>query len=220
MIVSFNRRFLFTHILRTGGTSVKSVLRPYSSQPERLIENRLLRAIGIRINHLTLYQRKWFRGHTPAEVARRNLPREVWSGLFRFTIVRNPFDRMVSLYHHLPRHKSGRTMREMTFEQFIRTWSTRPEFQQKPLVTDADGKLLVHFVGHFETLQQDFSRVCTRIGIEAELGHANASPRRRDYREYYTPELIEIVQQAFADDLEYFGYEFSVPGVNRRLTAA
>ncbi|MCH2209855.1 MAG: sulfotransferase family protein [Fuerstiella sp.] len=220
MIVSFDKKFLFCHLLRTGGTSIKRALKPYSSQPERFMENRILRALGIRINHWTAYERKWFRGHTSAGIAKCNMPSDVWSDLFRFTIVRNPFDRMVSLYHHLPRHKSGRGVRDLTFHEFVNTWSRRPEFQQKPLITDENGKLLVDFVGHFESLREDFRYICQKIGLEADLEHANASPRQRDYRDYYTPELISVVQEVFSDDLESFGYQFSVPESDGRLNAA
>lgn len=219
MLVSYSHNFLFTHSLRTGGTSFKSVLRPLSSNPERYIENRVLRALGIRINHYTLYQRKWFRGHTSALTAKRNIPADVWDGLFKFTNARNPFDRLVSLYHHLQNHKTGVRLKDMGFDAFVREWSLDPKLQQKELIIDENGELLMDYIGHFETLAQDFQYITSRIGLDATLPHKNGSVHK-DYREYYTPELIKLVNERFAEDLEFFGYEFDTAAPKQRLTAA
>ncbi|NNK33015.1 MAG: hypothetical protein HKP02_07815 [Xanthomonadales bacterium] len=55
---------------------------------------------------------------------------------------------------------------------------------QYDMLHDADGRLLVDFVGRFESLQEDFRRVCAKLGIEsAELPHRNRSDKKsRDTR--------------------------------------
>jgi hypothetical protein len=174
--------------------------------------------LGIRINHFTTHQRKWFRGHTSAAVAKNNIPTEVWNQLFKFTIARNPFDRLVSLYYHLPTHTSGKEVRSMTFEQFVRKWSLDPKLQQKKLITDNAGHLLVDYVGHFESLATDFQYITSKIGIEETLPHRNGSSHR-DYRTYYTPELIDLVFERFAADCEFFGYGFDVAQPSRRMNS-
>jgi hypothetical protein len=50
---------------------------------------------------------------------------------------------------------------------------------QYDMLHDADGRLLVDFVGRFESLQEDFRRVCAKLGIEsAELPHRNRSDKK------------------------------------------
>jgi len=66
----------------------------------------------------------------------------------------------------------------------------------------------IHFIGRFETLQQDFNTVCDRIGIVwQELPHRNKSEHKH-YTEYYDDELREIVTERYASDIDRFGYEF------------
>ncbi|HTA65960.1 MAG TPA: sulfotransferase family 2 domain-containing protein, partial [Xanthomonadaceae bacterium] len=75
-------------------------------------------------------------------------------------------------------------------------------------VTDADGRLMVDFIGRVERLQADCDRICARIGIPGgELGRSNESSHR-DYREYYDDELIALVSEMYRSDLELFDYAF------------
>ncbi|HXS67813.1 MAG TPA: sulfotransferase family 2 domain-containing protein, partial [Candidatus Polarisedimenticolia bacterium] len=74
-------------------------------------------------------------------------------------------------------------------------------------VTGPDGKLIVDFIGHFERLNEDFQKVCSRIGVKAELPRANASSHR-DYRTYYSAATRELVGNYFQRDIELFGYDF------------
>jgi hypothetical protein len=79
---------------------------------------------------------------------------------------------------------------------------------QHRFVTDNEGNLLTDFLGRVEHMQRSYDEIAERIGIPtAELARVNAS-ERRDYRGYYTPELVERVGKLYARDLELFGYEF------------
>ena len=97
---------------------------------------------------------------------------------------------------------------------------------------DCDGRLLVDFVGKFESLQNDFDQVCARLGIaETTLPHVNATKRtemlrenpdhsqsenprqKRPYVDYYDAALADYVGELYANDIETFGYRFG-DGVN------
>jgi hypothetical protein len=78
---------------------------------------------------------------------------------------------------------------------------------QHRFVTDDTGKVIVDFVGRFESLAEDFDKVRLRLGIESRLPHAKRSARR-DYRRYYTEETQRVVAARYARDIELFGYEF------------
>ena len=80
---------------------------------------------------------------------------------------------------------------------------------QTDYLIDLQGNLIVDFIGHYETLQQDFDECCKRIGIpKTTLPHRRKANDRLAYRDYYTAETQAIVSEAFARDIEILGYEF------------
>ncbi|NIO39063.1 MAG: hypothetical protein GTO41_01975 [Burkholderiales bacterium] len=96
------------------------------------------------------------------------------------------------------------------FEDYIR-WRIRCEGRsQKSFVAGSSGELLVDFVGRFEYLRQDFQRICQTAGIRADLPHSNSS-KHRDYRSYYNRATVNLLKDAFREDVDYFGFEFDSP---------
>ena len=79
-----------------------------------------------------------------------------------------------------------------------------------------DGNLIVDFVGYFERLEEDFKEVCRRIGIPAALPPPKAHAPRKDYRSFYTDETRDLVAEAYAQDIDLFGYTFD--GIGAGLT--
>ena len=152
---------------------------------------------------------------------------ESWNDYFKFTIVRNPWDRLLScwkqklavrvktscpedecrFYHNLLglEFPGG-----LTFAEFVKTLNADNLYADKhwaPLYSliNLDS---VDFIGRFENLQEDFYTICDKIGIPRQkLSHAN-STKHKHYTEYYDDESREIVAEKYAKDIEYFGYEF------------
>ena len=66
----------------------------------------------------------------------------------------------------------------------------------------------VDYIGRFESIEDDFAEICSKLGIHgARLPHLNGpwSPKREDH---YDDETIEIVRKAHKADIEEFGYEY------------
>lgn len=210
MLVSYEKNFLFIHIPKTAGTSVRNSLSPYACHPENLWENRLLSGIGINVNTIGPWQRRRFRPHCSALDIRRNLPERVFSDLFKFAFIRNPWDLLVSLYHFIPsrpRHRHAQRVAAMSFPEFVDEWTRRPEILQSPRICDQSGNLMVDFVGCFERIAQDFQFVCDQIGVAAPLPQSNRSVHA-DYRTQYTDSLRDVVADRLAQDIEFLGYTF------------
>lgn len=139
---------------------------------------------------------------------------------FKFTFVRNPFARIVSCYrnkiednpvHGLRYYKIIGFENDYGFESFVRNivripdeWAER-HFASQYFQAYDKGKLLVDYVGHFETLYDDYEKIKNRYGL-GELEHRNASSSY-DYRDYYTVELAELVYQRYKIDFTTFDYE-------------
>ena len=211
MQISFEHNFLFVHIPKTGGTSVRSALEPYQTDVASAFPNTVLRRFGINVNHyLGGYRNFQFRKHERIKTGARRLPSNVFDAMFKFCFVRNPWDLLVSNYCYVnskKQHKRYRRTSGLSFAQFIEFAIAKEIGFQKPIVSSTSGQLLVNRVGKFETLIEDFQSIVSEIHIEATLPHLNRVTRP-DYREYYDRSLIARVTDCYREDIEAFEYEF------------
>jgi hypothetical protein len=225
MLISRTNRFIFIHVGKTGGMSMREVLRPYAWEPEKFRMRRPPQTIGDRANPLyTVWETLLL--HAKARDVAKELPVE-FGEYYKFAFVRNPWDLLVSLYHFILREpgasKHGQVKAAGSFEAFV-DWAiaTPDPFPkgitrlQSEMVVNADGRLLVDFVGHYETLHEDFARICRTVNIDASLPHLNRS-KHDDYRRYYNARTHELVAEHFRPDIELFGYCFD--GRAERLAA-
>ena len=64
------------------------------------------------------------------------------------------------------------------------------------------------YVIRFENLQEDFNKLCDKIGYERmELPHLNKT-KHKEYWEYFDPETNDIFMERYGDDVENLGYTF------------
>lgn len=203
MIISHKKRFIFIHIYKVAGTSVRNAFSPYADITFRKYTLRrllyVLRLANSPEEHITAL-----------ELSER-LPSNVFDGYFKFAFVRNPWDWQVSLYHYIlshPLHPQHRDIKRLSsFRSYI-MWRIEHGVElQKSFVCGDDGRLLVDYVGRYETLEKDFEIICDRIGISASLPHKNPS-NHKPYRSYYDSELAHMVAEHYRDDIEYFNYTF------------
>jgi hypothetical protein len=223
MLISHRHRFAFIHVPKTAGSSVAFALWPHADHVDGYWANRWLDRIGIHVNHYAPYHLKKFRTHTPAVILERQLPADVFADLFKFTFVRNPWDLLVSSYHYLlangRHHRRRHASRLRSFADYAAYEIRRGKMSQTALLTGRDGRLLVDFVGRFESLPSDFTFICQVLDLEASLPRANAT-RHRDYRSFYDDRLAAEVGRFFAADVERFGYTFddAAASLRRRRT--
>lgn len=159
------------------------------------------------------------------------LPQQEFSAYFKFSFVRNPWSRILSEYRY------RNYFHHLSFRDFVLNKLPRPGWDdqyrhvmpQYDMLHDRQGNLLVDFVGRFETLQQDFDKVCERLGIvDSRLPHRNRSDKKsRDLKrkirnflfmngenrfqnmaEFYDDETREAVTEYYRKDIDTFGYEF------------
>jgi hypothetical protein len=93
-MISFRKRFLFVHVPRTGGNSIQSILKTYSED-----EVVTLRGEQDGIERFGLRNPKYkLKKHSTLAEYRAALGEEQFRNLYKFTCVRNPWDRMISYY--------------------------------------------------------------------------------------------------------------------------
>jgi hypothetical protein len=187
--------FVFIHIPKTGGTSIKQALGPLSPF-----------------------------GHKTAMLLQSSIEKSVWDSAFKFCIVRNPWDRMVSWFEfgrlNMRDRKNNyyKSFDAWVLDGMPHGWGTEwklPEQENDPLnqlnfFMLYRQKSLVNFMGRYEHLEEDFEYIREHVGRHVSLPHINKSTSRkgRNYRDYYTAETQQIVANRFAEEIKYLGYQF------------
>ena len=134
---------------------------------------------------------------------------------FIFTIVRNPWDRMVSYYHwareHSFDHPVVRAAAEHEFAEFLHhpdVWRPLQSSPYRSYVQGPSGADHCNLYVRLEHLTSDLAPLQDHLGFRIDVGHVNASVRDQDYREYYTIYFRDDVTGICAVDIARFEYVF------------
>jgi hypothetical protein len=153
--------------------------------------------------------------HAPASAA---------SGVrVKFGFVRNPWDRLVSLYSWMSQTELSWFDSQAIASAGFKAWLFDPAMPDIPAGrhwTNGGRAPLLNrrqqiwwlegcdFVGRFEHMQEDFDRICDLIRIKRRsLGHENRS-EHRPYQEFYDDASRKAVARWFAVDIQRWNYTF------------
>ncbi len=207
MLISDSHQFVFVHIRKAAGTSLRQILEQHALAKNNNPWYKFLSRNGVSVN----YRKYSFRKHAGLIEAERSMPGDKFKHYFKFAIVRNPWDRLVSEYEYIktqPSHSRFKKLSGMDFAQYVNYQSTRPAAHQVNALKLKNGQLGCDFVGKLETLEQSLKMVGAKLGIEfSKLPHVN-QVNRRDYRTYYNNNLVESVAQLWHADIKAFDYKF------------
>lgn len=204
MPISYKYRTIFVHIPTTAGNSIYKVLdisNEYNTWS-------LITMDRIIPTHQHLM---------PIQI-QKMIPKDIWNTFYKFTIVRNPYDRIVSDYRYLQECSVREKYDIKTFENFI-------NLVNRIVTTDAytENVYFDHFrpqshyfknvkydyIGRFENLDLDIQNISRAIGAKEILPWINKSRSSDDdYRSYFNENIKGIVDRLYASDLEMFGYKY------------
>ena len=214
MILSRGRKYLFIHAPKTGGTSMALALEARAMKDDIMLGDtpKALRRRG-KLKGAQAAGRLW--KHSTLADLDGIIEADELEELFIFTMVRNPWDRMVSYYHWLRAqsfdHPSVGLAKALAFDAFLAEPAIAQSFRSAPAesyVTDAEGVERANLYIRLEHLAQDIAPLEAHLGFALELPHVNRSARQADYREAYSPDSISLVEEMCAADIEKFGYRF------------
>lgn len=212
MLYSLKYNTVFFHIPKTAGTSI-------------------IEALDLEIVELVnLNGYEYDRYHvTPAQALRYN-PIENLSieNAFKFSFVRNPWDRLVSGYFNIW-HKRFKSFDEflMVVENVVKREENGEEIvlneyvpdwhKEKPGIeahwrpqyhfTQFNGNTYVDFIGRFENLQEDIAVVFSKLNVNKTLNKKNSSEHKH-YRKYYNRKTKKLVSEIYKKDIEIFDYKY------------
>lgn len=156
--------------------------------------------------------------HASASVKKAELGEAEWQRRFTFSVVRNPWDKVVSHYaYRVKTNQHGMGDGSVSFAQWVH-WCFEqkdPHYRDRELMfwpqadwlCDENGELLVDHVYRFENLEAAFADLTKRLNLSTELPHLKPS-QRKAYQSYYDQQTRDIVASHFAQDIKRFGYRF------------
>lgn len=206
MLISDSHQFIFVHIRKAAGSSIRDTLEPISiSKPTDTLSKVKSRFLKTERD----YHNYAFRQHDDINAAKRVMPPELFESYFKFAFVRNPWDRLVSEYEFIrrrPDHGRHSKVMNMGFEKYIVYQSKRFDSHQINMLADKNGNLLMDFIGKFENLHDDWNRVTDKLGIENKALTHRKKAGIKDYDSYYTKESRALVSELWKRDIVAFGY--------------
>lgn len=232
MIISLNRRFVFVHIHKCAGTSVEVALGKLlrhndfvfgSTKSGEKNQEFFKKAIGLNKHSTASEARRWMGDDMYGKCFKFAFvrhPVDRLQSLYSYAHKlaegtpltpeeQTALDRDGTMPDRPPyRYKAVRAaLKARNFSEFALhplTWQDAGSQPQWESVCDSSGKLIVDFIGKVETIQDDWARITTQLGLEADLEVRNASGGRSVSQ--LTPQALATVRERYAKDFELFGY--------------
>jgi hypothetical protein len=184
-MIDHQRKLIFIHIARTGGTSIEAALVGCDWWD-----------IDPASKHLSAAQTRQLYGE------------EFWNAYLKFTVVRNPWDRLVSMWATGWWHTTPPQADAAEFRTFVRQLRPHPHERYGSLFYHEILDEPIDRVLRFERLAEEFRDLLRDVGSpDVPLPHRERR-NRGNFRDYYDPETRDLVGRLFARDIEQYGYSF------------
>lgn len=200
MIISTRKKFIFLAFNKTASTSIEHALLPY--------QNRLY-SKWLRLRYERHYHKPIFK-HIPAYRLKKIVWKHHWNNFFKFAVVRNPWERVISHYVTTEYANNTTYPEPLAFEKWVLEGKKGIFSGKKTMldfIMDENGKLLIDFVARYENLENDLLVLENQTGIKIDIPHLNTS-RRNHYKRYYTEASLDKINTFVNEDARHFGYVF------------
>lgn len=213
MIISPGRKYIFVHIPKTAGTSLALALEGRAMKDDIMMgdtpkaKKRRRRLKGVQASG-----RLWKHSRL-CDIEGLVSAADIQS-FMTFTLVRNPWDRVVSYYHWLREqsfdHAAVALAKQLEFGDFVLHPQTAQSLGATPfgsymrLGPDEVPSLFIRI----EDFAKDAQPLFDHLGFEIELPRVNCSDRQARYQEYYSPQTRQAIAEICQEDVARFGYEF------------
>ncbi len=189
-------KLIFIHIPKTAGKSIRELLRQERSY-------------------------KYVKGHPTFDEILKINPKLLYTKQ-SFCVVRNPFDRFVSLYRHGSNEIALKKLfgknylkikdQVSTFEKFIHNFNPPKRWIGRSIFTpQKDWSNNVANIFRFENLEEIINFL-DKNNFKGKLPHINATNfdinNKYSYRKYYNQATKNLIRDKFEEDLNYFNYDF------------
>ena len=183
MFINHKHKFIFIHIPKNAGTSIRNSFQ---------IEGYDKKVVNKPYPHNSCSEIKTYCGDL------------TWETFYKFAVIRNPYERMVSYYHFhkSPQYRFAALANRYTFSD----WLVKGLDNNLKKTQSDYLDIKINQIGRVETLQEDFDLFCDLIRIPSyTLPKYNVS-KHEHWETYYSDEDRKIVYEIYQEDFDRFGF--------------
>lgn len=171
---------------------------------------------GVSISNALFGDIKW--GHRTASFYIDYFGKKQFNSYYKFTVVRNPYDRLYSAYSFLMNGGINKQdsdflntylKRYSSFEIFVRHGLNDSNITnwvhflpQHHFLTDSNGELVIDYVAKMESIENDFITICNSLNIKANLKTMNKTKSKKDI--VMSDEIKSIIKNHYKKDFTLF----------------
>ena len=207
-MLDLNRKLIFIHIPRTGGTSIEHNL-------------------GVKVDIESLYGIFPYKGkdkalqHLDCNEIIDNIGEKLYNSYYKFSVVRHPYFRLLSEFYWRPKlqqTKLPNLKRGYNFLNFLRQVKeivARKEYDRfiyydhlKPQVyfVMRDGKLMVDKIIDFDDIDNQYKFIRNKYGISEGLDKLHSSNYLTGKKSILTEKCKNLIYEIYYRDFEMFGF--------------
>ena len=238
MIISHKYKFIYIRPTKVAGTSIQVNLAKQCADDDIVTSVSGYNKKSDKDTFVIIPRNnEGYYGHMPPYQIKEHIGKSVWDEYFKFTIVRNPYDLAVSRYFwnwsrpkkkitkeitknkikiHMVQPSSYIRLIKKCFSNKNKTFADTIKYFDKQWKNTKyyfydNGNPICDFYIRYENLDEDYKKVCEKLGIPYEkLPRIKVKQRteKKHYSTYYTDKAKKRVSKIFRKEIIYFNYKF------------
>ena len=154
--------------------------------------------------------------HDKALQRRKSVGEARWNAMFTFSVVRDPYERVASLYRYRVKNdRAGLGDGRLGFDDWVQAAlvDRNPRYYDKPLmfaparqwISNEAGEIMVDLVVKLENIELAWPAIAARIGAPPVMSHENRT--EREGAPAMSDVSRETIARIYAADFVSFGYD-------------
>jgi hypothetical protein len=203
-MISDKNKLIFVHIPKTGGSSIEYCLKDLIIEPVNKVNERNVDVVG-GIKNVIPNSFNNIKHATASELVSQ-YGAEKFNTYLKFAVIRNPWDRLLSLYHWI----HNKPYDKKRFISLIPKGDcddvpNRPKWSINRYVCDNDDEVIVDRLLDFDNLKSDFNQLCIDLSIkDIKLPHINKHKTKLNYKDILDDEVIELINISYKKEIDRF----------------
>lgn len=237
MIISHKYKFIFIKPTKVAGTSFELGVYPFLGKNDVATEITKYSPCSDShvYSHISQNAKDFYNHMSPSEI-RLKIGDDIWNSYLKITIVRNPFDQVISRFYWDQSRKKGelqvsiRSMiqtRRISFRE-IKTLSKKyieylnydfnnlvelydESYINSRFYFDLEGNPICDYYIRYENLDYDYHKFCKIVGmpyIELPKTKSQTRKNRKHYSFYYNQNSKVKIELLTKNEIDFFGYKF------------